>query len=113
MRAMRRIMELTLGELAKKLGEKTAAETVSRWESEAQPTGGYAEKLLRLHVCETLRKDAPGIDYSVAAILDLNVGDPWRTDPDHELPAVELSLVQLKEQCSGSIIEAWNAKKVA
>src|ERR1700722_7647788 len=34
-KAMRRIMKLTLADLAKKLDERTATETVSRWESEA------------------------------------------------------------------------------
>src|SRR4051812_47553075 len=35
MRAMRRIMGFTLSDLANKLDEKTAVETVSRWETEA------------------------------------------------------------------------------
>src|SRR5262245_41966797 len=51
-KAMRKIMKLTLAELAKRLDERTATETVSRWESEAQPMGSYVEKLLRLLVCE-------------------------------------------------------------
>jgi DNA-binding transcriptional regulator YiaG len=113
MRAMRKIMKLTLADLAKRLDEKTATETVSRWESEAQPMGGYVEKLFRLIVCEELKKDAPGVDYSAGAIvLHLKVRDPWRTDPDCELPVVALSLVQLKEQ-GGPIIEAWNVEKAA
>jgi hypothetical protein len=37
---MRKIMDLTLAELDKKLDERTATETVSRWASEAQPMGG-------------------------------------------------------------------------
>jgi DNA-binding transcriptional regulator YiaG len=113
MRAMRKIMKMTLADLAKRLDEKTAWETVSRWESEAQPVGGYAEKLFRLIVCEELKKDAPGVDYHAGAIARLKVRDPWRSDPDHELPIVTLSLVQLKEQGSGSIIEAWNVKQAA
>ena len=57
-KVMRRIIKLTLAELAKKLDERSAAETVSRWESEAQPMGSYAEKLLRLIVCEELKQNA-------------------------------------------------------
>jgi DNA-binding transcriptional regulator YiaG len=111
-KAMRRIMKLTLAELAKRLDEKTAPETVSRWESEAQPMGGYAEKLLRLLVCEGLRENAPGIEYNASMIADLKVRDPWRTDPNYEVPPVELWLLPLKER-TGTIIEAWNEKKVA
>ena len=111
-RAMRRIMKLTLADLAKRLDEKTATETVSRWESEAQPMGGYAEKLLRLLVCEELRENAPGIEYNASMIANLKVRDPWRVDPNYEIPPAELWLLPLKER-SGTIIEAWNEKKVA
>ena len=107
-RAIRHIMKNTLSDLAKKLDEKTAPETVSRWESEAQPMGGYAEKLLRLLVCEELRKDAPGIEYNASLIAHLKVRDPWRTDPTHQVPSVELWLLPLKDQRSGTITEAWN-----
>jgi len=111
-RAMRRIMKLTLADLAKRLDEKTATETVSRWESEAQPMGGYAEKLLRLLVCEELRENAPGIEYNASMIANLKVRDPWRVEPNYEIPPAELWLLPLKER-SGTIIEAWNEKKVA
>jgi DNA-binding transcriptional regulator YiaG len=113
LRAMRKIMKLTLPELAKRLDEKTAGETVARWESEAQPMGGYVEKLFRLIVCEELKNAAPGVDYNASAIAHMKVSDPWRATPDYELPAVTLSLVQLKEQGSGSIVEAWNVKQAA
>jgi DNA-binding transcriptional regulator YiaG len=112
-RAMRRIMKMTLADLAESLDGKTAIETISRWESEAQPMGGYAEKVFRLVVCEQLKTEAPGIDYNASMIAHLTVHDPWRVDTNYQVPAVELSLVQLKELCSGSITEAWNAKKAA
>lgn len=112
-KAMRKIMGLTLADLAKKLDERTAVETVSRWEADAQPMGGYAEKILRLHVCEELRKDAPGIEYNAGMIADLRIRDPWKADPAYDLPPIVLTLIQLKEQSSGSIIETWNAKKAA
>jgi DNA-binding transcriptional regulator YiaG len=111
-KAMRRIMKLTLADLAKRLDEKTAPETVSRWETEAQPMGGYAEKLLRLLVCEEVRENAPGIEYNASMIANLKVRDPWRADPNYEIPPVELWLLPLKE-ISGTIIKAWNEKKVA
>ncbi|SRR5258708_5581635 len=111
MRAMRKIMKLTLADLAKRLDERTAGPTVARWESEAQPMGSYAEKLFRLIVCEELKGDAPGVDYSAGAIVGMKVGE-WRGDPNCEPPTVVLSLVQLKEQ-GGPIIEAWNVKQAA
>jgi DNA-binding transcriptional regulator YiaG len=111
-RAIRRIMKMTLSDLAKKLDERTAAETISRWEAEAQPMGGYAEKLLRLVVCEQLCGDAPGMSYQAAMIANLKVVDPWRRDAGYEVPHISLSLVRMKEQ-SGSVIEAWDAVKMA
>lgn len=111
-KAMRKIMRLTLAELAKKLDERTAVETVSRWESEAQPMGGYAEKLLRLLICEELRNDAPGVEYDASMIANLKVLDPWRSQEDYEVPYLGLTLINLKEQ-SGLIIEAWDAKQAA
>jgi DNA-binding transcriptional regulator YiaG len=65
-KAMRKIMGLTLAELAKELDERTAPETVSRWESEAQPMGGYLEKLLRLLVCKALRRERPACPMTPA-----------------------------------------------
>ena len=111
-KAMRKILGLTLAELAASLDEKTAPETISRWESEAQPMGGYAEKLLRLLVCESLQKRAPGIEYNASMIANLRVRDPWRTDPNYTVPCIELYLIHMKE-VSGTIIDAWNAKMAA
>jgi len=111
-KAMRKIMNLTLAELASRLDERTAPETVSRWESDAQPMGGYADRVLRLIICEDLRKEAPGIEYKAARIANMRVKDPWRAAPDYELPPIVLHLIQLKER-SGSIIETWNAKLAA
>lgn len=111
-KAMRKIMDLTLAELAKRLDERTAVETVSRWESESQPMGGYAEKILRLLVCEQLREEAPGVDYHASLIANLRVIDPWRAKPNYEVPYIHLELIKVKEQ-SGSIIETWDAKMAA
>ena len=92
-KAMRKIMGLTLAELAKKLDERTAPETVSRWEADAQPMGGYADKVLRLLVCETLSKEAPGIEYNGSMLADLRVRDPWKGNPDYQVPPVVLHLI--------------------
>lgn len=110
-KAMRRIMKLTLADLAKRLDERTAAETVSRWETEAQPMGGYVEKLLRLLICEELSKEANGVEYNASMIAYLRVLDPWRVDTAYEVPPVELVLIHIKE--NGSITEAWDAKTAA
>jgi DNA-binding transcriptional regulator YiaG len=112
-KAMRKIMNLTLADLAKKLDERTAPETVSRWENDAQPMGGFADKVLRLVICEELHKDAPGVEYNGSMIADMKVSDPWAdANTKYELPPIILTLIKLKEQ-SGSIIETWNAKKAA
>jgi DNA-binding transcriptional regulator YiaG len=111
-KAMRKIMKLTMADLAKRLDERTAPETVARWESEAQAMGGYAEKVLRLLICEALAKEAPGVSYKASMIVDLKVMDPWKTDKEFDVPYVGLELIQMKEQ-SGSLIEAWNVKMAA
>jgi DNA-binding transcriptional regulator YiaG len=112
LRTIRRIMKMTLAELAAEMDGKTAVETVSRWEAEAQPMGGYAEKVFRLLACEELKASAPGIGYDASMISHLSVIDPLKAEPGYEVPAVELCLVKLKES-SGSIIDVWNAKKAA
>lgn len=109
MRTIRKIMKLTLVDMAKMLDERTAPETIARWESESQPMGAYAERLFRLIVCEELKQYAPGVDYDASMIATMKV----QVDhPDAELPAVKLRLIQLKER-SGPIIEAWNVKLAA
>jgi DNA-binding transcriptional regulator YiaG len=111
-KTMRKIMGLTLAELAKQLDERTAVETVSRWEADAQPMGGYADKVLRLLICEKLSREAPGVEYNGGMLANLKVRDPWKSNPDYQVPSIVLHLIQLKEQ-SGSIIETWNAKQAA
>ena len=106
-KAMRKILRMTLAELADGMDSKTAVETVSRWESDAQPMGGYAEKVLRLLVCERLHEKAPGIAYDGAMISALKQVDPWRADPSYELPAIVIELMLLKQ--NGHVEEAWAA----
>jgi DNA-binding transcriptional regulator YiaG len=111
-RAMRKIMGTTAAEFAKNLDEKTAPETVSRWETETQPMGGYVEKLIRLLVCETLRSEAPGIDYEASKIAHLRVKDPWLLNRDVKVPYMHIILVRLKEQ-SGAVVDAWDERRAA
>jgi DNA-binding transcriptional regulator YiaG len=108
LKTIRRLMRLTLADLASKLDERTAPETVSRWESEAQPMGGYVEKLIRLIVCEELCKEAPGVEYSASKIAHLKVIDPWRSNPNFEVPAVELKYVPMKVE-HAAIVDRWAA----
>jgi DNA-binding transcriptional regulator YiaG len=111
-KAMRRIMNCTLSEFAEKLDEKTAVETVSRWESETQPMGGYVEKLIRFIVCESLHEDAPGIEYDASKIAQLKVIDPWKSDLDFVVPEICFQRVRVKES-SGELIDAWDNAKAA
>jgi DNA-binding transcriptional regulator YiaG len=108
MKAMRKAMRMTLADLARKLDARTAPETVSRWEAEAQPMGAYAEKLLRLLVCETLKGSAPGIEYNASMIVNMTVLDPWANDPDYTVPAIRLVYTKIRQQ-AGPVIEGWAA----
>jgi DNA-binding transcriptional regulator YiaG len=112
LRAIRKIMGLTLAEMAGKLGEKTAPETVSRWESEKQPMGGYVEKCIRLVVCEALKEKARGIKYDGSMIADLTVMDPWIMTPNYEVPYLLFSLEKVREQ-SGDIVDTYSLPKAA
>lgn len=106
-KAMRKIMKLTLAEFARRLDERTAPETVSRWETDAQPMGGYAERIIRLLVCEELKKEAPGIEYNGSLLANLKVRDPFRADPNYELPPIVLRLIKLKEVSAGLFFWSW------
>jgi DNA-binding transcriptional regulator YiaG len=112
MKAMRKGMRMTLGDLAKRLGGRTAPETISRWESEAQPIGSHAERVLRLVVCEELKKDAPGIAYDASKLASMNeVEDPWASNEGYEVPPVVLIYMPMK--VDNSVIEAWNERRDA
>jgi len=112
MKAMRKGMRMTLGDLAERLGGKTAPETISRWESEAQAIGPHAEKVLRLVVCEELKKDAPGITYDASMLAGMNdIDDPWAIDPNYQINPIILVYMPMK--VDNSVIDAWNEKKHA
>ncbi len=112
LKALRKAMRMTLEEFANRLDEKTAIETISRWESEARPMGGYAEKLLRLVVCEELAKEAPGVSYNGSMIAHLRVYDPWLMNKEYEVPYIDLALALMKEP-SGSVDKVYTDQKAA
>jgi DNA-binding transcriptional regulator YiaG len=108
-KAVRRIMDLTLAEMAARMGPRTAPETVSRWESEVQPMGAYAEKVFRLLACEQLADEAPGVAYRAAALADLAIADQ-RDAPEEAV--VHLQYLPMRQE-SGEITETYNDTLVA
>lgn len=111
-RAIRKITGLTAKELAARMDTNTSPETISRWENERQPMGGYAEKVFRLVICEHLSKEAPGIEYKDGAIARLNVVDPWKTDASYQVPPITLECVRMLSS-SHDIVQAWGTEHVA
>jgi DNA-binding transcriptional regulator YiaG len=108
-KAMRRILDLTIAQMAARMGTRTATETVCRWETEVQPMGAYAEKVYRLLVCEALAGDAPGVEYHASALADLAIAD--QRDAAEE-PIVHLCYMPMK-QGSGEITKTYNDKLAA
>ena len=106
LRAIRHICGLTATDLAGKMGDRTSPETISRWENDKQPMGGYAEKVFRLIMCTELHEKAPGVGYHDGAIARLIVADPWRADPGFKVPSIVLERVKMKADDS-TVIHAW------
>ena len=68
--------------------------------------------MLRLVVCEELKKDAPGIAYDGSMLAGMNdIDDPWATDPNYQINPIILVYMPMK--VANSVIEAWNEKKDA
>ena len=109
MKAIRKIAGMTAKELAGRLGERTAVETVSRWENGARPMGGYVEKVFRLVICEALKDNAPGIDYGASVIAEMLVEDPLRSVDNYEVLPIEFRLVKVRVE-SRPLQEAWDAE---
>lgn len=95
LRAIRKIAGWTASDLAKKLGEKTSVETISRWENDKQLMGSYAEKVFRLVVCEEIAKNAEGIYYKAKSIADMSITDPWLANSEYEMHPICLALVKI------------------
>lgn len=70
-RFMRKALGLTQKEFAEKMEIDPA--TASRWESNGQALGGFAEKVLRYLVCSTLSERAPGVDFDPKKLADLKI----------------------------------------
>ena len=77
LKAIRRIAGLKLKQLALAMGIYDHAENFDGWESENFVISAYADKVFRLAICERLTADVPGIPYSVADILRVDVRYPW------------------------------------
>ena len=107
-RAVRHILDLTGREMAKKMDDM-APETLSRWESGAQPMGGYAEKVFRLLVCEELKAETRGVRYAAKMIADMHVVDPWQVDSSWEVPPLEAELITmvLEDRQERELMDAW------
>ena len=106
LRAIRKIAGWTAADVAMRMGEKTSPETISRWENEKQPMGGYAEKVFRLVICEELKDRAPAVSYNGEAIARLVVLDPWRVDPAFQVPPLVFEPVKVRDQ-DRRLTKAW------
>jgi DNA-binding transcriptional regulator YiaG len=107
LKAIRRIAGMTASQLSESM-DGASIETVSRWENEKQAIGGYAEKVFRLVMCERLREKAPAISYEDGMIARLKVVDPWRENPNYEIPAIQIERVRMK--IDHSLIDAWGSE---
>jgi DNA-binding transcriptional regulator YiaG len=96
MKALRKIADMTARELSEAMGGKTAIETISRWENEAEFAGGYAESVLRLAICERVKDRAPGIDYSADKLNRVKMVGNGKVDPK-AVPPIELRRVLLRQ----------------
>lgn len=99
-RALRSILDVTQPEFSLALGGKTAASTISRWETEAIGVGEDIEKIIRLLVCERLRHLAPGVLYEPVVLIALKL-----TDRKTRMAPMEFRRSTLKD--GRSIEEVW------
>lgn len=106
LRAIRHIVGWTAVDLARRLGERTSIETISRWENDKVPMGGYAEKVFRLVVCEELKQKALGVPYHADMIARLIQIDPRRSAPDHVLPPMVFERVKVRNR-ERRLLEVW------
>ncbi|MDP2374059.1 DNA-binding transcriptional regulator [Reyranella sp.] len=95
-RAIRKIVGMTARELSDAMGGKTAIETISRWETEAEFPGGFADKLLRLAACEGLKDRAPGIDYDPEKLIRTKMIGNGKMDPA-SIPQVVLRRMPVRQ----------------
>ena len=87
---LRRVLDMTQEEFAKAMD--LAAESVSRWETDARGVGGACEKLVRHNTCALLYKDAKGRPYDPAVITNMSLVE---LDEGAVLPPIELVRVRV------------------
>jgi DNA-binding transcriptional regulator YiaG len=109
-RAVRKILGLTARELSDAMGENTAVETISRWEAETVVPGGYAEKLLRLTVCEALKEKARGVEYDPQKLIRTHMIECDRTKPN-TAPKMVFKRVLVKSD--KKLDDSWTELKAA
>lgn len=84
-------------------------ETLSRWENDANPMGGYAEKVLRQLVCGKLESLASAIDYKPSEIVGMKIA-PVRADL--EIPMLVLERVKFKDNESRIKESKWDTAEL-
>jgi hypothetical protein len=90
-KSIRKICLWSYEDLAKKMDNKCSSDTIQQWENRQQLMGIWAEKILRLHVCEHLRDRAEAfLPLANRVILNMDILDPFHTN---STPRMEFSLV--------------------
>ncbi|MEX2632128.1 MAG: helix-turn-helix domain-containing protein [Tistlia sp.] len=102
-RFLRKALELTQKEFSDHL--EVSAETVSRWESEAQPMGGFSEKLLRHFVCGEMQERAPAIDFEPSMINHMRI---MCIADVSEVPPMVFERVTLKDRATRDKHREWD-----
>jgi|SRR5262245_6981474 len=111
-RAIRKILGMTARDLSEAMGQYTAAETISRWETDKVAPGGYSEKLLRLTACELLKARAPDIEYDAQDLIRTPVVDIDRASPMTIDPRIEMRRVRVQKP-DLTVDASWVETKLA
>lgn len=108
-RFLRKALGLSQKEFAERMEIDPA--TASRWEGNGQALGGFAEKVLRYLVCNTLSEKAPGVDYDPKRIADLKILIARdATQAEQEEPLVFERVVQ---KIGSTRTKVWDVPKAA
>ncbi len=98
---LRRVLDMTQPEFAKAMD--LAAESVSRWETDARGVGIACEKLVRHNTCALLYKDTRGSQYDPAVIAHMQ----FVTLPEGEtLPPIEMVRVRVQTDTASPDVAA-------
>lgn len=86
----------------------------SRWELETTAASDYAEKLVRLLVCERLKDKVPGVAYDPLAVIGLKLTERKTRMAPMEFRYVRTRIGQsLEEQWTTTALAAPAAKAAA